>query len=350
MADRTLCKTGLMLRAFVVLGIVTVGIAGGSRDSRSDDCSSYEGRPFGERAPWNVPVASLATHPESREYVRRLWEGGSDRPGNFNLRFDSYTYPVYHARNATGFVRVATQWEANIDKQEIPWNPKWRPAQGSDAQLIILDPETGREWDLFQVSFDDEVLSATHGNLVPGDYRTREVGFKPSRGAGIPYLAMLVRGQEILQGRIPHALGLPVRDTDGFSFWPPATKLEFPGRMKNGIPEGIRFALKATDTEIEQWLDNLPREVPEAMRNSARVIATALREFGWFVVDTSGAAGFQFESRLTAEVCWKAAGLSEIEIDDKVYPRDLLDGLLVPDRIVTVVPSNEYPDALRARP
>src|SRR3954453_5903379 len=59
-------------------------------------------RPFGADAPWNVPVAGLPQAPQSGTYVEKLWSEGSNQPGNFNLSFDSYTYPVYDARQAIG--------------------------------------------------------------------------------------------------------------------------------------------------------------------------------------------------------------------------------------------------------
>jgi hypothetical protein len=35
---------------------------------------------------------------------------------------------------------------------------------------------------------------------------------------------------------------------------------------------------------------------------------------------------------------------------EKVYPRDLLDGLIDPSRLYVVVPSDQYPHDLLARP
>ncbi len=314
------------------------------------DCAKVEQRPYGENAPWNVPVAGLQRHPESDEYVRRLWDEGSNRPGNFNAVFDEYTYPVYNAADATALFPISIKWKSPLDGREIPWNPKWQSAPGSDAQVIVLDGQKGIEWDLWQVNFDGKSVQATNGNKVPGSYWTRETGFAPSRGVGIPYLAMLVRGYEVVNGKIPHALGMPVVNTDGYRFFPPATKIEYPKKRKNGLPEGIRFALNVSDAEIDEWIASLPEQLSEATRRSARVIAVALRDYGWFVVDSSGAATLQFESRLTAGDCWKRAGLETVEIDDKEYPRDLLDGLMIKERIYTLVPSDEYPAEKKARP
>jgi lipopolysaccharide/colanic/teichoic acid biosynthesis glycosyltransferase len=295
-------------------------------------------RPFAQDALWNVPASQLVRHAQSSELARRLWFEAPSRPGDFNLSFEEYTYPVYDARQATGTYPVLTDRPGNLSGSVIPWNPAWSPAQGTDAQVIVLDPPTGREWDLWQTRFDGRAVRATNGNLVPGDYRTKADGFFPSRGCGIQYLAMLVRPQEIAKGAIEHALSMPVRNIDGNGFVPPATKLERDHGVV-GIPLGTRFALKSSLEELEQWVDSLPAQLPVQTRNSARIIARALRDSGWIITDTSGGAHLQFESRLTAGEGWASLGLERMTVQGKEYPRDLLDGLFKPERIYALEPA-----------
>ncbi len=337
---------------FGAIVIFAVAVLGGLWWMATEQPGDSAVRPFGPRAPWNVPVAQLRQHPESEIFADRLWrQSPSSQPGNFNLSFDEYTYPVYYAQDATGRVRVQLDNGAELDGEQIPWNPAWRPAPGDDAQIIILDQAKGIEWDLWQVEFDGETVSASNGSRVAGDYRTKEDGHPSSRGVGIAYLAMLVRPDEIRQGVIDHALSLPIRNTDGDYFVAPATKLEHPGRLRNGIPEGMRFALDVSDADIQEWLDGMPENMRKSTLRSARIIAEALRDYGWFITDTAGGAHFQFESRVTAGKDWAELGLDYWEFDEfHVYPRDLLDRLLQPERIYAIVPSDEYPDDLMARP
>lgn len=313
--------------------------------------------PYGPNAPWNIPVAGIPTHPDSAHYCDLLWNGATaDRPGNFNLTFDDYTYPVYEAPAATGEFPVRTRWKTNLDGRTMPWSPEWKPPPGSDAQVIVLDPATGREWNLWQVRFDGKTIHATNGNLVqkgedagdgsdPGDYRTKENGFRPSRGIGIQYLAMLVRPWEIAAGKIEHALSMPIKNPDGTFFVSPATKLEnYQNRSRPGIPEGMRFSLAITDAEIDAWVAAVPEALPATTRRSARIIAVALRDYGWFITDTSGGAHFQFEARMTAAKEWEELGLAPMgTIRWKDYPRDLLDGLITRERLRAHVPSVQYP-------
>lgn len=296
-------------------------------------------RPFGANAPWNLPVEGLPRHPQSAALADRLWKYSPSRAGNFNLSFSGYTYPVYSASDAQGTYPVQAP-SGNLNGTRIPWNPQWAPATGSDGQVIILDPASGREWDLWQVDFNGSKIRISNGNLVPGSYLGKEDGFKPSRGCGIPYLAMLVRPEEIAQGKIEHALSMPSRNT-AKTFVAPATKSD--GRVtQNGMPMGTRFALDITDAEIDAWVKGLPSELPEQTRQAARVIAVALRDYGWFISDTAGGAHFQFEDNATAKSRWKALGLGEQYINYKNYPTDLLDGLITKARVYAIAPSDQY--------
>ncbi|MDP4032966.1 MAG: hypothetical protein Q8P60_08995 [Pseudorhodobacter sp.] len=303
-------------------------------------------RPFGAKAPWNIPVAKLARHPDSDWFSQLLWKKSSGRPGNFNLGFDDYTYPVYYVSDATGMFPVRTAWPSNLNGVNIPWNPAWRAAPGKDAQIILLDPVNGREWDLFQVRFAKNTVIATNANRVPGDYRTRTIGYPPSRGAGIPYLAMLVRPAEIAAGKIEHALSMPIRNPSGEYFVPPATKLEH-ATGKPGIPQGMRFALNVTEAEIQAWAARFG-STSNQTRRSAVVIARALRDYGWFITDTSGGATFQFEANVSARNDWAKLGLERKRSQNgRVLPLDLLDGLITSDRIYAIISSNKYPPGLR---
>ena len=313
-------------------------------------------RPFGPRAPWNVPVKGLERHPGSERYGKLLWdEGAGERPGNFNLNVGGeYTYPVYYVSDATDTYTVEAKWVSNISGEKIPWNPEWKPNGGTDGQIILLDEKRGIEIDFWQAEVDRErkIVRATNCYRIgrgekldsaTGNYWKKENGFSPARGIGIQYLAMLGRPEEIALGAIEHALSMPVVNTSGKESIPPATKIEHPDHP-DGVPEGMRFALDVTDGEIEAWLAALPPEVTPEIRHFARIVAVALRDYGWFTTDTSGGAHLQFEARESAAGMWEALGIIDVESKEtgKTYPRDLLDGLVTRDNIYVLVGSDNY--------
>jgi hypothetical protein len=41
---------------------------------------------------------------------------------------------------------------------------------------------------------------------------------------------------------------------------------------------------------------------------------------------------------------WSDLGLDTVEVGGKQYPRDLLDGLMMRERIYVLVPSDDYPE------
>ena len=305
-------------------------------------------RPYGAKAPWNIPVKNLPLHPESKKYADFLWQDFNGRIPEMNFR--KYTYPVYDATKATDMylIKDKNNW-GNLNGKTIPFNPAWLPNAGTDAQAIILDAASGKEWNLWDMVVDtaNKQITVGNGNLCPGDYLTNNWDNKAtkcsgSRGIGVNYLAMLVRPWEIEKGVIEHALSMPIVGTSGQFFVAPATKLEHPGKVGN-IPEGMRFALKATDAEIDAYINSLTG-VSTIKKRTIRIIFVALRDYGWFITDTAGGHAFQFEAPESAQTEWERIGvLPGQSVGGVEHPRFSLSKFLTADRIITIVPSDQYP-------
>jgi hypothetical protein len=100
--------------------------------------------------------------------------------------------------------------------------------------------------------------------------------------------------------------------------------------LAHQVPEGTRFSLDLTDAEIEAWLDS--RGYTGTLRKTARTIAVALREYGWFLGDSSPtSASWIFDTSPTARQQWKAMGVPG---DGK----SLLRGLVKPTNIRSWAP------------
>lgn len=305
-------------------------------------------RPYGANAPWNIPVAGLPLHPESKKYADFLWADFNGRLPELNFR--KYTFPVYDATKATDqyVIKDKNNW-GNLNGKTVPFNPSWLPNAGTDAQAIILDPATGREWNLWDMVVDTagKQITVGNGNLCPGDYFTNNWDNKAtkctgSRGVGINYLAMLVRPWEIEKGVIEHALSMPIIGTSGSFYVAPATKLEHPGKVGT-IPEGMRFALKATDKEIDDFIAGYPTLSAQKKR-AIKIIFVALRDYGWFVTDTAGGHTLHFEAPESAQAEWERLGvLPGQSVGGVEHPRFTLQKFLTQDRIITIVPSDQYP-------
>ena len=155
---------------------------------------------------------------------------------------------------------------------------------------------------------------------------------------------MLTEAREMAAGAIRHALPMVIPNTDGCIYVEPATKLEHPNANNcNGVPEGMRFALDITDADIDAWLASMPAGVLTSTKASARKIAEALRDYGLFIVDTGGDTHLQLEDHITGGALWWTLGMHNYEVNGKMYPSRILDGLITQSRIYALVPSDQYP-------
>ncbi len=267
--------------------------------SEAADCH----RPYTSSSPWNIPIGPTPTyHPESDSYIDQI-------DGELTSDPTQYTMPVYVVSKETPRVEVRLSGRfsdvsgggsaleiLDIETVELPIPAGAEPAAGSDAQIILLDPVTGDEWGLWKVERnEDEDWSAVNGyhyNIRWSGVPPRDASGRPfgSRGAGVPYLAGLVRLCEVARGRIDHALAFGY-DHPSDTYVYPAVKSDGTGDDSD-LPEGARLQLdpELTEGEIREW----------GCRGPCLTIARALQEYGMYVLDNSGRPKIEVEYEGTA--------------------------------------------------
>ncbi len=279
---------------------------------------------------------------------------------------------------------------------KIPWNPAWEASQGGDNEMIILDDRPGATqgriyflsgyypsyptfpqrkippvgcpaiWQQNRLcTYKTTVGRDLAGNYI--DYRTYE-GFIKDRGVGLSYLATLVTPEEVSAGEIRHAVGIAIPNTalgpgctatqqgnwsqEGKTCGTavaPATKHEQASRttaewlaqefrsvytLDKTIPEGMLFGLDISYDQIETWL-NSRTDLSQRRKDTARVFARALKDYGMMVVDTNGnrvsiqqAGGINPDNAAK----WTSLGMGP---DDK---NNMLDGLVTANNLYVVNP------------
>ncbi len=403
-------------------------------------------RPFGADAAWNVPACNLKKWSRSDDMVNRVWNFSQRwrydfaRPnGDWSMEFglvddkyktDSFALPIYNAKDATykakaklktGYGAVANLgsdiWSNSEDDwgASIPFNQSWRPSTGSDGQMTIIDPDTGKMWDLWATAWDgfqnpkntvascltdlnnsqpqslffpngrggyDTASDLCVGSAIlsrgpdgkPADYRTYTGNSPGATGLGLQHYAGIITPEEVAAGEVRHATRLTVANTifapdcasmgvtsiddmrigsECGTALAPAGMFEktsandSPGefdsrfgnfgnnaneRRRNSVPEGLRIALNITDQEIENWLTS--RGYTGRKRETARVIAVGMRDYGLIVSDSSGMAGIQAMGAENPETAkkWRDLGLDG---DGK----NLLFGLFQKEKLYAVEPA-----------
>jgi hypothetical protein len=258
-------------------------------------------RPYADDSPWNRPVGRARGRPAG--LTQRL----SSDPS-------TYTFPVYEVTNRTPLRTVRFDgWYSRVTAggrrlvnvradgrsegvARVPVPAHAQAAAGSDAQVIVVNRDTGEEWDMSQFrrapdgTYDVSNVGryVTSWSAVPPVDDNRQPYFL--RGAKIPYLAGLVRPCEIARGRIDHALAFAYPDVS--SRWVyPATHSDGDGE---GLPMGTRLQLDpsiSAQTIKRRW----------GCTGPCFTIARALQRYGMYLIDGSGRSKLMMEYDATAD-------------------------------------------------
>jgi hypothetical protein len=331
-------------RVVAVVGVVMVvplaaaGLhlgRGGSREETHDIASQQCRPPYASWSPWNTPLVRPAYDTRLDGKLVGLRDPLTSDP-------TQYTYPVYDVSTATPQRRVQVDGVySNVDdggrtmrRQHggtftLPLPPGAMPASGSDGQIVVVDRTSGDEWGAWR--FDPsggnaEATNAYHYNTNWSGVPPRTAAGEPfgSRGAGVPYLAGLVRPCEIARGAIRHALAFAYPYPSSAHVYP-ATKSDGIG-PRDALPEGTRLQLDSTLTA-----DNLRAR---GCDSACLTIARALQRYGMYVIDNGGRPKVMMEYEATAN--WDG-----IVTADTVSPIPLADFRAVVDTapVVQTLPS-----------
>jgi len=255
-------------------------------------------RPYTASSVWNTALAAnAAVDSRSAQMIATI---AASSTGRLRSDPDQYTYPVVFADAATPRVTLTCtslcstvtadgKRQPSTKSMTIPLPSSARPSAGSDAQLIVIDRVSGDEYNLFE--FSSAARSATNASrYVNGVHRDGMPSSYISRGAGIPYLAGLIRPWEIAAGRIDHAIPFAYALTRADRCVFPATKTDGKQTRLDAIPEGARLRLDPRlDVNAITGLDR-----------TGRIIARALQQYGAIAVDSSGSNKLYAESSVTA--------------------------------------------------
>ncbi len=245
-----------------------------------------------------------------------------------------WSVPVYNVPADQPAVRVTID-SGNADLQRafeaVPVPRGARPAEGTDAHLVIYQPSTDRMWEMFRAARLTDGWHARYGGRIlgvsthPGHYRdlrssTGEVLERPWWGAtatSLPLVGGLITLRDLRRGYINHAIAMAVPQVlQGWKAWP-AQRSDGKFTDASAIPEGARFRLDPT-------LDVTALGGPPIVRMAAR----AAQRYGIILRDGGGAVAFYGEDpkgSSTVMTQWDAAfgGLAPYQIL-QAFPFDRL--------------------------
>lgn len=250
---------------------------------------------------WNQPIGdNPEIDPNSDKWISMLEQEPTGE--HFGTVFRKWTIPVYEVDEVTEYVHVKKhrlseqeliEWIAGKDYyghgpefNPVPIPEGARPDPENDSHFAVVDWKRMVAWDAWGLQqLEDGSWQSKTGMFYrldgPGVFDGAQLGYVdgesvhfhgPSRAAGVPVIAGLVRYDEVMAGEIRHKLSCATRFAAKQTFVYPASWTD--GYVEGGIPEGAVIQLNPI-LDLNQF--NLTPE--------EKVIARALQEYGMVIVD-----------------------------------------------------------------
>ncbi|OFB40021.1 hypothetical protein BA059_11035 [Mycolicibacterium sp. (ex Dasyatis americana)] len=231
-------------------------------------------QPFAENSPFRTPIpADAEVDPNSAAMIGAVGWDNSAYVSTIEFGLPIYTADADTPRHSVSCV-ITTWGRCPFRGQQVPIPDDARPQYGSDAAMVVIDPENRKIYEFWGAKHD--YGSWTTQWAAVNDLDGSGWGGS-STGSGASRLAGVVRVAEIAQGSIPHALAMESNNVCANVFRPPALKTDGRSTRPDCIPEGARIQL---DPSLD--IDSL------GLAPAERYLAEALQRFGGYITDVSG--------------------------------------------------------------
>jgi hypothetical protein len=252
-------------------------------------------RPYADSSPFNQLIpASPRLMAESDAMVQTMMGFGRMQhleAGNGGGSTD-FNRPVYFSRPSDPVFTItctrSVDWgRCPVEGHQVRIPEEARPAGHSDAHLVVINPQTGMEYDFWQVQSKPSgggTLVVSWGDRLSAGGDGTGVG-STATGAGVGVHAGLIRVEELKAGRIDHALAMAIKCTNGKYVYP-AIKVDSQCGSGTAPPMGARLQFNLSETEIDRL----------AVPGWKKTILHALRRYGAYVIDSGGTNAVMLES------------------------------------------------------
>lgn len=273
---------------------------------------------FKSDSPWNLPIpANAEIDPNSEIIIQNLittLKGLGIEPA-LAINYKKWTAPVHVIdsekcqKRAVILRSQAGSFYESVDPdqdgivQNVPLPAGLWPDPAADGHMIIVDPILNLAWEF------SRAIPLENGNWQASNFDCwdlRGAGYRSPfsgktwwragvRGSGVPYIAGLIRPEEIEAGRLEHALaiGTPInrKKSSLDAIWefelcsPVASRSDGVNIGLQYIPEGARVQLNPSLN-----LDSL------RLSRDAKLVARALQKYGAYVVENASGFSLSFQN------------------------------------------------------
>jgi hypothetical protein len=297
--------------------------SGGAGGGAGSGGASGVWRPFSDASPWNTPIPSSPTIDPNSAAMIADWAISSVYGPHLDVNISGFSVPLYWADANTPKTLVSCDgagYGFAVDKNKqngtamIPIPAGAQPDPESDHHLLVIDRSTNLEWGLWNASSSGGSWHCGMGASMdllgtgvrpPITAAGADWNFAQGpRACGFGLVAGLIRPEEIVAGRIDHALVVAYPHIRSSVLTPPASTAQAANgqgaQRDRGIPCGGRIQL---DPSIDVTTLGLSA--------AGVAIARALQQYGAYVGDYSGALDLYADNAPDATAQWSAGLLRE---------------------------------------
>ena len=262
-------------------------------------------RVFPASSVWHADISNLPVHPQSAQWLANSDAASTDLHPDFGPSFGAQPVPygipitvVRSKKKLTAKVRFGYADESDrvryplsrTTKIEGGWNA------GGDRHAIVVHAKTCKLYETWDTHLTRSGWYAGSGAVWSlKSNRLRPAGWTSADAAGLPILPGLLRWDEVLSGKVDHAIRFTVSRTQDSYVWPArhrAGSTNDPGYP----PMGARFRLKASFNIA-------------GYSARAQVILRAMKRHGMVVADNGSDWFFQG----TADTRWPSSLIGELK-------------------------------------
>jgi hypothetical protein len=312
-------------------GQAGAGAAGAAGTGKGGSTDSHGMTYFPADHVWNTPISTLPVLSTSATkianvislsqakgwcgtYCDNIWVYGGNNPNE--------GVPINWVDSSTPHVPVAFRENGppsgNSDWIDAPVTATSKvQTDNSDRHMIIVDTDEHKAYEFFQMvkgSGNSWTCSAefvwdlTGYRIQPNDVLHPPYGLASVDAAGTPYIAGMIKYDEVVAGVIDHAIGGVTVLLGDEVVWPGSSRIEahLSGAPSDGSLPAYSHRLRLKSTYDASW-----------MTPAARTVANALKEYGILTVDR-GSVGYSImverDSRMP-----DLSNLHELSLSDFEY-------------------------------
>ena len=243
---------------------------------------------------WNTDISTLPVNNKSATWMAHMAASSTNLHPDFGPNEGGYPYGIPWTvvnPKTQPFIHLKFEYGDESNPGPYPFGPK-TPIEGGqnasgDRHALMVDPATCVLYELWDAQYVSKTASTAGSGAIwsLNSNALRPAGWTSADAAGLPILPGLLLYQEVLSGKVDHAIRFTAECTDDAYIWP--ARHEAGSCGADYPPMGARFRLSASFSAADICKAGTPYCAQLA------VVIKAMQHYGLILADNGSDWYFQ---------------------------------------------------------